>query len=301
MERLSIILNPASGGGKARETARPALDYFDQQGMEYRVLETREPRHAEEIAAECVRRGEGPIVCAGGDGLVFETVNGAMAAGGNHPPVIGVLPAGTGNALAGEHGIETVLDAAERIAAGKTRPLDVGRIQSEERGGPEPVYFVNMIGCGLLARGCRAHHDRFFKLGKWSYHAAFFWLFWRLRNDRYLITADGTFQRVFHSPLLAVCNTQYTGRNLRISPRSDTGDGRFELLYTEPLSRLRILRMFRQLSSGDHIHHPSVHYSPVKSLTIQTDTSGEIMVDGELLPYSHFHVDILAGAARFLA
>lgn len=67
------------------------------------------------------------VVCAGGDGTLNECVTGLMTLPADRRPKIGYIPCGSTNDFAASLKLPTeILAAAERIAAGNSKRLDVG-------------------------------------------------------------------------------------------------------------------------------------------------------------------------------
>src|SRR5690606_7648876 len=97
------------------------------------------------LAEQAARAGFSPIIAAGGDGTIGETINGmARAAGSMDRPLgpFGILPLGSANDLVVNLGLPTDLNAAAQvIAAGRTDLIDV--CQCNDR------YFVNNSAAGL--------------------------------------------------------------------------------------------------------------------------------------------------------
>ena len=137
MARHKIIVNPISGRG-AGARAAPAIEVqLRQWGVEFDLVFSERPWHAAELAQQAAGDGYAAVVAAGGDGTIGDVVNGlASARGEQNLGVVGLLPLGTANDLAANLGIPLDLAAAAQvIAAGKTRKLDLGHVNG--------VYFAN--------------------------------------------------------------------------------------------------------------------------------------------------------------
>lgn len=90
------ILNPASGGtkgGKAFEAAKAAIE---KSGGEIRISE--KPGGIEELTAELFAKEPfAHAIVYGGDGSVYEAVNGIMKSGHSRSASFSVIPLGSGN------------------------------------------------------------------------------------------------------------------------------------------------------------------------------------------------------------
>ncbi|KAJ3277993.1 hypothetical protein HK104_002752 [Borealophlyctis nickersoniae] len=137
---------PEHGGGHT-------LNFGEESGaMIFSVTITTRPGHAEETARKLVLDGalsseedeEVILVAIGGDGLVHELVNGILKSPSFRPHrklCLGIIPAGTGNALATTLNITSAEDGAFRIIKGSTRvPLNVSSVHVGKVGPDGPQW-----------------------------------------------------------------------------------------------------------------------------------------------------------------
>ena len=133
--RIAIILNPYAGRGKAlkrRAELEKALEEtayrLSLPGSSYwRIIESEEPGHAEELARDAAAFGFEVVAAAGGDGTLSEVANGVAKSNVNC--LLGVIPFGTGNDFARCIGIGTDLHLAiETLFSGEVRKIDAGRV-----------------------------------------------------------------------------------------------------------------------------------------------------------------------------
>lgn len=135
-EPLFVVINAASGRGDA-DTARSRLAaVFEQAGRRHEFLEIPRGEAIATRAREAVRRARaegGVVVAAGGDGTLNAVAQEVFRSG----CPFGVLPQGTFNYFAREHGIpqDTEAAAAALLRAQPT-PVQVGLIN-------ERVFLVN--------------------------------------------------------------------------------------------------------------------------------------------------------------
>jgi diacylglycerol kinase family enzyme len=121
--------------GSPPEVVRPEAPEATQA-----LLEDALTNHRDELAS---------VVAVGGDGTVRAI--GASIAGTGVP--LGVLPAGTGNILAGVLGVPGDLQrAAQALRTARSRPIDLADVMVEQADRPEgtpPIRTVSAIGCGI--------------------------------------------------------------------------------------------------------------------------------------------------------
>ncbi|MCK7468680.1 MAG: acylglycerol kinase family protein [Desulfosudis oleivorans] len=111
-----LIVNPAAGHGLGRKTFARLESRLRAEipGLEVRFSER--PGHSVDLGREAARGAYDRILCLGGDGTPYEVINGLYAEG--RPmrlPVMGQIPAGTGNSFLRDFGIETPEQALEAI------------------------------------------------------------------------------------------------------------------------------------------------------------------------------------------
>src|SRR6185312_268927 len=121
---LVLLVNPHSGGGRARAILPRVEAALDARRVPFRVVRTKSLEHGVDKALAAIGSGELPVVVSG-DGLIG-AIGGAIA-GGETP--LGVIPVGRGNDLARVLGIPTEPEAAiEVVLAGHTRTIDIGEV-----------------------------------------------------------------------------------------------------------------------------------------------------------------------------
>jgi diacylglycerol kinase family enzyme len=113
-------VNPASGSAKA------ALEALERHpGFEIRLTP---PEKLTEALRQAVNAGAPRVLVAGGDG----TVSTAASALARTPTALAVLPGGTLNHFARDHGIPTDLDEALQVAEhGRVGRVDVGYVNDQ--------------------------------------------------------------------------------------------------------------------------------------------------------------------------
>lgn len=103
--RLLLLVNPFSGRGQAMQLCHThILPMVREANISYNLIQTERPNHARELMKELALQEWDGIVIISGDGLLHEVINGLMARGDWKQAIqtpVGILPCGSGNALAG--------------------------------------------------------------------------------------------------------------------------------------------------------------------------------------------------------
>lgn len=134
---VHIIVNPAAGNDE------PILnvinDVCHKLDVPWSVHVTQSASDATEMTAAAVQDGADLVVCYGGDGTIMEVINGLV--GADVP--LGILPGGTGNAVAIELEIpDSLAEALEMtLTSSARRSLDLGRVGD--------LYFILRLFTGI--------------------------------------------------------------------------------------------------------------------------------------------------------
>ncbi len=102
---LFIIFNPHAGGGRAKKYLALIEAYCQTKGVDYQITHTTHSGHAQSLLESIDLSQFSGVIAAGGDGTLFEVVNGLMYHQPENRIPLGVIPVGTGNAFARELGL----------------------------------------------------------------------------------------------------------------------------------------------------------------------------------------------------
>jgi diacylglycerol kinase (ATP) len=288
--RLLVVLNPHAGGGRGAAALRRAEIVLRSAGCTLQVLATQRPGHARELLATApasvLGGGCDGVVVVGGDGTLHEVVNGLMerrAAGrGEASPPIGLVPAGSGNSLAADLGLSDAEDAARRIVAGGVQPLDVMELRLDEAPAARPaarrtLYAFNIVGWGLAAdAGARAESLRWLGPRRYALANVLELLRRRVRPARLRLLTERSEEVLEGRYVMALaCNTQHTGRGLRLAPRAQLDDGLMDLLVVPEMSRRRLIALMHSVPEGGHLEAPDVRVRQVRGFEVVPGEAGE--------------------------
>jgi diacylglycerol kinase (ATP) len=294
--KLLLVFNPHAGGGRAARlegAVLRALESFARVDCH----RTSGPGSATgRLAGHSLDAYDG-VVAAGGDGTLFEVVNGLCAHADGARPPLGVLPVGTGNAFARDLGLEPGAweNGVALLRAGHTRPLDVGHVESRDGA----YHFLNIVGAGLpVAAMLTAEHLKPF--GSSAYTLATLWQALRCRSEKFELELDGEPVRQ-DSLFVEVANTRYTGTSFLIAPDACLDDGLFDVVLVRRLPRRRLLRLFPSIYSGTHVRYPEVTVRRAREVRISAPAGLPLAPDGEMRGATPAIVRCLPGALDVFA
>ena len=160
MSKTVIILNRAAGGGTCADKAGPFLKRLMAHFPGLETHWTDYPGHATELARIARQEGAETILTAGGDGTVFEVINGLFP---NElgPCTLGILPLGTGNSFLRDFGITNAEQALSAILGGESQDVDI--IRAEHTDGV--IHYINLLSLGFSAEAGALTNRRFKGLG----------------------------------------------------------------------------------------------------------------------------------------
>lgn len=275
--RIFIILNPCAGAGRSRDIWPKIESFLQASGVDFTTRITTGPGDADRLAAESELSTFDALVAAGGDGTLFEVVNGLYRRNPGERPPLGVIPIGTGNAFARDLGLAPGdwRAAVERLLSAPVRRIDVGRVSS----GLECFYFVNIIGLGFpVDAAVTARKLKW--LGRGAYTLATLWRVLRLRSHPLCMELDG--RRIEGNKVFVeISNTRYTGTHFLIAPAARMDDGLLDVVLLSHLSRRRILRLFPTIYSGRHVGFEEVQTMRAEKIRLLKPRGMPLAVDGE--------------------
>ncbi len=169
MRKILLLANPLFKSRGGWNLSR-VVHAFEQAGVEAEVQETGPNRAAGAKAKNAVADGVDAVIVCGGDGTVFDTVQGL--AGSQMP--LGILPLGTGNVLAQNLKIPTKpLEAVRWLLAASPHSVPLGKITCYASGSERAWFFVMAAGMGLHAAMMQAaRRDEKDRTGRMAYFAA---------------------------------------------------------------------------------------------------------------------------------
>jgi len=273
--KTKLILNPLAAKGRAVTHFEQILNFFKSNNIDVDAQQTEYERHTIQIAHDAVKSGYERIITAGGDGTVYEAVNGIIQAGGN--PVLGIIPTGTCNDYIKAVGIPNdVQKACEIILQGKTRLWDVAQVGDR--------YCINAAGIGFDVQVAKdIHASRF-------YGSFFIYMISVIRNVfgfkgmKLTVTLDGkTVEKELL--MLTVANGVCYGGNFYISPESNPSDGLLNAILIHNIPPLKRLMVVPKAVKGTHLSLPIVEQHLVKEIKIRADFPMVFQIEGELIDW----------------
>jgi YegS/Rv2252/BmrU family lipid kinase len=264
MPESVIIFNPKARSEKSRELA----DVLREIAPEAELRMTSEAGDAKRLAAEAAREGFRIVTAAGGDGTLNDVANGLVGTGA----ALGVLPVGTMNVFAKEHGLPARLrEAWAVIRTGNLREIDLLAAND--------THFIQLAGVGLDAQVVKETTWESKKsLGPLSYLISAAQIAART-PPKLVVEAGGA---VSEGSFVLIGNGRYYGAKLVLFPKARVDDGLLDVLIFKNIGYLDIAKYLAGVLMGRHTGMGGVEYFQVAEARVHSQQQVPVEVDGEL-------------------
>ena len=286
--KLLLIYNPHANHGRAKKILPEVETAFTEKSIEFDLRLTDYPEHATEIVRSTNLANYDGLVAAGGDGTLFEVVNGYFQNSSKKRIPLGILPTGTGNAFARDLDLHSSRwsEAIDIIKQNKPRKVDVGKFHTHG----QDYYYMNILGLGFVADvGKTAIKLKVF--GNVSYTLGVLYQTILLKTHQLSIELDGkTLER--ENVFVEISNTRYTA-NFLMAPNAKIDDGLLDVTLLGKMTRRRLLKCFPKIFTGEHIFFDEIEQFQAKKIRISTDVPKVLTPDGELVGITPLDVECL--------
>ncbi|WP_100406223.1 diacylglycerol kinase [Bacillus solitudinis] len=290
MKRARLIYNPTSGREQIRKNLAYVLERLEKSGYETSTHATTGEGCAKRAAKKAGEHGYDLVIAAGGDGTMFEVVNGLAPL--SKRPMLGLIPAGTTNDFARALGIPRDIEkACDILCSDQVEPIDIGQVDDR--------YFINIAAGGTLTELTYEVPSKLKTMvGQLAYY---------IKGLEKLPQVSPTFVRIEYDGklfegeimLFLVSNTNSVGGFERLAPNASLQDGMFDFIIVKKLSFPEFVHLGSLALRGEHINHPKVIYVQANRIKVQVEGDMQLNLDGEfggLLPaefvnrYQHFQI-----------
>lgn len=296
-DAIRLFLNPTAGRGRAGRRQARIVELLQGRDLPVELHKSSAVGNLEEQVKRHVENGASRIVVAGGDGSVYEAVNGIMRSGKD--AALGVIPTGTGNDFAKACDIPLNWEHAtrllgDRLAVGQyAKLIDIGTMNDR--------FFANGAGIGFDAKVTRIARSYHLPIGDLVYLLAIFRAMVDGIATPCLHISSADFSWDGPATLASISNGPWIGGMFHIAPMAKNDDGKLELMIVDPVSRWRITSLLPKLMSGTHMNETEIQHRFVTKLSIVSSEPVASHLDGEVQPLQQrFDFDVLAGALRLL-
>lgn len=283
---LHVIVNPASGNGRAMKQWPAISATLLEHGLAHRVEFTTGPGDATQLARAMATNGAQTIVAVGGDGTVNEIINGMIADGQlvNPDSRLLVIPAGTGKDLGRTLGTGHIDAAIAALNEDSYSLIDLGQITYHlDSGAAVTRYFANVADLGLGATVAARINRSSKRLGGL--------LTYLLAAVRTIVEYQPTHVRVeieddviydATANMVVLANARYFAGGMQVAPTASICDGLLEMFILEDVGKRALLTsLLPRVYRGKHIGEPGVLHVRAQSVSITCPDGMLLEMDGE--------------------
>ncbi len=286
--KVSLIVNPSAGGGRAGRLLADVEAALDRHGVEHHVQRTRSLDHARELAQAATVAGEA-AVAFGGDGVIG-AVAGALK---DSTGVLGVLPGGRGNDFARVLGIShDPVAACEVIAGGHVKELDLGQVGEK--------IFIGIASCGFDSVANRIANETRVVRGNLVYAYGALRALAGWKPATFEVTLDGGPPREVTGYTVAAANSGAYGGGMYLAPDASLEDGMLDVVMVEHVPKLRFLRLLPTVFKGEHVKQRNVVIERAREVSISADRPFTMYADGDPIDELPVTVRALPRAVRVI-
>jgi diacylglycerol kinase (ATP) len=292
MAHVSIVVNPASGGGRARALQSSIESAFDSLSPRYEFSTS--PGDEERLARQAAECGAETIVAVGGDGTWGNVAHGIIESGAT--PRLAILAAGTGNDFAKSAGVPAAdpRATAALIRSGSERRVDLGIVGGR--------VFLNCCGTGfdtaVLARNARMPLLR----GPIRYMVTALIELFAYKSEP--VSLSPWHDDEPRDTLLTVfANGAWYGGMFHIAPQANPEDGMLDAIRIRDVRGAQRLALLAAAARGRHLNRAGVEMRRGSTFTLEFPAPPLVNTDGEvrLATSRTLTVRALPGALRLVA
>ncbi len=288
-----VVLNPVAGVTDT-DNARDLISAFcDEQGWECEIHETKADEDLRGVIKKAVKDGANMVLVAGGDGTVSSAVNGVI----NTDTPLGIIPTGTGNALARDLGIPLTVKEALALF-GKEH-----NIQSLDAMLVSEKYYVLNVSIGISAETMlstpRQEKRRF---GMFAYLWRAVGSVIRSRMHRFTVSVDDRKVR-FSASEVMIANDKLLGLQPQIEGVDiKADDGRLDMFIVRAQSARDYLNvLFRFLLRRQPHGDPNLRYIDIKDkIEIRANLGLPVQADGEVIGKTPVEIKLVPQALKVI-
>ena len=283
-----LIYNPAARGEKAAALRRKIERLSDVT-----LMPTERPGHATELAAKAADNGAELVIAVGGDGTLYEVINGLMRSQ-NQRSRLGLIPAGTANVFALEHGIPWDFESALQTALHGT-PKTIDLIRADFPKGTRYAAQLAGVGFDAMTLGFVSWELKK-KYGKLAYWVAAVKALFHARPSL-ICSFNG---RSRECGLALIGNGRFYGGRLVCFPDASPVDGMMDLTLFPRVGLITAARVCGRILTGRSLCLSRADYFQTNQITIESP-GVDFELEGEWVGVSPVTFSIIKHALTFNA
>lgn len=290
MARWNVIVNEHAGRRNTPPTV--VARALRRAGVEADIEAPGTVDEARRAVERAVSDGATHLAMVGGDGSVNLAANVILNMSAE-PPILGVLPSGTGCDLLRTFGIPQDLEGAARhLTTDAVYPIDVGVLE----GSWGTRFFVNVAQVGVGAAAAQTASRMARPFGASRYPLAFAARLPRFPRTKVSVTTE---RRTHEADALAVimANAQFFAGGWNIAPKATLVDGVLDVQMID-CAKTRAPALVPKIIRGNHLTDRAVRRFSASQIDIETHVPWPVEADGDYLGNTPVTARVVPAALR---
>ncbi len=291
-----FVLNPVAGKKQNYAALEKEIrSIFEGRESELSIEYTEYAGHAKEIARRYAESGENVrLYPCGGDGTLFEIVNGAY---GYDNAEVAPIPKGSGNDFVKLYDKERRATIAE-MCEGISHKVDLIKCDNE--------VALNCFSAGLDAEvaGLIARLKKVpFVKGSFAYILAAAIKIIRNKKYRMSFEIDGVEHSEEKLMFAAAMNGRFYGGGFNPAPEAMLDDGLIDLVKVKALSYIQIAKLVGKYKKGTHFQHNEkglISFARCKKIRIFSKRPILVTLDGEMRYKNSPEIELIEGGVNIV-
>jgi diacylglycerol kinase family enzyme len=287
-QRVLVVLNPVAGTTEAGSLKQMIRDHLHERGWQLELHETQPEERITEFVRSSRLEDYALVIAAGGDGTV-SAVAGALV--GSSVP-LGIVPAGTGNALARDLGISSKpAEALQQITA----EHEIQAIDALDIG--EFTCFLNASAGVSAATMFGTERQSKQRLGIVAYLTAGIKKLTGIQPAKFTLAVDGVSQTMRAADVVIAHSGRLGDTPLQLVPDVRLGDGQVIVCAIQARSAWSYVgNLVGQILRLPKRDGPLRCWRAEREVSIETDRSLPTQSDGEPLGHGGFSARMIPQA-----
>ncbi len=281
---IPIIFNPSSGGGRAVQYKEEIESLLIKHSIKYRLYMSKSEKHLRQLVKKVSEKGsEESLAVAGGDSTFTIVVNEMINNGLNKQ--LAMIGVGSSNDIPKEFNLETIEKSVLAIKKGKTKIIDLGLIEDQEKGG---IYFIGQANIGLGAFVNRdVESSRFVKKRLPQVIQGIYSIIKNFKNKTVPLNLYIEFdsKKGYDSEwtIALFSNIKYWATGKLLLPDAITDDGYLDGFFLKKSSFSNLIRLGILASKGKHTKDKRILIERAKEYGVKSNIPFFIQVDGDII------------------
>lgn len=290
MPRAFVVLNPVAGRSDPEHLEELLEPYTAHEGWE--IHHTAADEDIGQVVRDALEQSFDLFIAAGGDGTISGIIDGLAETA----VPLGILPIGTGNALARELDIPLDPEDALALITGDHTITQIDAIRVDAR------YFILGVGVGISSLTMRdTERAQKRQLGRLAYFWTGFKKLFGFQPQHFTLEIDGRHREIQASEITVTNIRAIGGSAFQWGPEIRLTDGQVNVCIVRAKSILDYLRIALELVLSQRGWDPNVRCIRARDrIRIDADRRLPIQADGDFIGQSPVEMEVVASAVPII-